>query len=38
MKPELQQRLQAAFPALTDDHFAYHATDLYIVALPGVYD
>jgi len=36
MKPDLQQRLQAAFPALTDDHFAYHATDLYVVALPGV--
>lgn len=38
MKPELQQRLQEAFPALTDDHFAYHATDLYVVALPGVHD
>ena len=36
MKPELQQRLQAAFPALTDDHFGYHETDLYVVALPGV--
>lgn len=36
MKPELQQRLQDAFPELTDDHFAYHETDLYVVALPGV--
>ena len=36
MKPELQQRLQAAFPALTDDQFSYHETDLYVVALPGV--
>ena len=35
MKPDLQQRLQAAFPALADDHFAYHGTDLYVVALPG---
>lgn len=34
--PELQQRLMAAFPELTTDHFAYHATDLYVVALPGV--
>lgn len=35
-KPPLQVELQAAIPALTDDHFAYHATDLYVVALPGV--
>lgn len=38
MKPDLQQRLQDAFPALTDGHFAYHATDLYVVAVPGVRD
>lgn len=35
-KPDLQQRLQTAFPALTDDHFAYHATDLYVVEIAGV--
>lgn len=35
-KPKLQEQLQAAFPALTDDHFAYHATDLYVVLVPGV--
>ena len=36
MKPELQQRLQAVFPDLTDDHFAYYATDLYICPVKGV--
>ena len=36
MKPELQQRLQDAFPELTDDHFAYHETYLYVVHLPRV--
>jgi hypothetical protein len=36
MKPKLQQDLQAAIPALTDNDFACHATDLYVVAHPGV--
>lgn len=35
MKPDLQLRLQSAFPALTDDHFAYHATDLYVRPIEG---
>ena len=35
-KPELQQRLMAAGFGLEDADFAYHATDLYVVAKPGV--
>jgi len=35
MKPELQAQLQEAL-ALTDADFAYHASDLYVVAKPGV--
>jgi hypothetical protein len=35
-KPELQQRLQAADLGLEDADFAYHATDLYVVAKAGV--
>jgi len=38
MKPKLQIELQTAFPALTDDHFSYHATDLYVVSLVGVWE
>lgn len=34
-KPELQQQLQDAL-GLTDDDFAYHATDLYVLDKPGV--
>lgn len=34
-KPELQQRLQSAL-GLPDDAFDYHATDLYVKALPQV--
>jgi len=34
-KPELQTRLQEAL-GLADDDFAYHATDLYVLAKPGV--
>lgn len=34
--PELQQRLVDANIGLTHADFAYHATDLYVVALPGV--
>lgn len=36
-KPELQQRLQEAL-GLEDGDFAYHATDLYVVAKAGVYE
>ena len=36
MKPELQQQLQAADLGLEDADFGYHATDLYVVAKPGV--
>lgn len=32
----LQARLMAAFPDLTEDDFAHHATDLYVVASPKV--
>lgn len=35
-KPELQTKLMAAIPALTDADFDYHASDLYVVAKPGV--
>lgn len=35
-KPSLQLQLQTAFPDLTDDHFAYHATDLYVCPVEGV--
>ena len=34
-KPELQQRMQDAL-GLEDADFAYHATDLYVVASPEV--
>lgn len=34
-KPELQQQLQDALN-LPDSAFAYHATDLYVLDLPGV--
>lgn len=34
-KPEIQQRLQAEL-GLEDGDFAYYATDLYVVAKPGV--
>ncbi len=34
-KPELQQQLQDALD-LPDSAFAYHATDLYVLDLPGV--
>jgi hypothetical protein len=34
-KPELQQRLQTAL-SLPDDALHYYATDLYVLALPGV--
>ena len=37
-KPSLQIALQNAIPELTNDHFAYHATDLYVVALTGVHE
>lgn len=36
-KPELQVRMQEAL-GLEDDDFAYHATDLYVVAKKGVYE
>ena len=34
-KPELQQQLQDAL-GLPDSAFAYHATNLYVLDLPGV--
>ena len=34
--PELQQRLMDAELGLVEDDFSYHATDLYVVAKPGV--
>lgn len=36
MKPKLQQELMAAIPSLTDNDFAYYATDLYVVQTPEV--
>lgn len=36
-KPEMQVKMQAEL-GLEDDDFAYHATDLYVVAKPGVLD
>ncbi len=36
-KPELQEKLQAAL-GLDDNDFAYHATDLYVVAKTGVWE
>ncbi|RLI52784.1 MAG: hypothetical protein DRO87_12650 [Candidatus Thorarchaeota archaeon] len=33
--PELQQQLMAADLGLEDGDFAYHASDLYVVAKPG---
>jgi hypothetical protein len=36
-KPELQTRLQEAL-GLADSDFAYHATDLYVLAKPGVHE
>lgn len=36
--PELQQQLMNAGLGLVPDDFAYHATDLYVVAKPGVWD
>jgi hypothetical protein len=35
MKPDLQEKLQAALD-LNDDDFGYHATDLYVLIKPGV--
>lgn len=35
-KPELQERLEAAGLGLGEGDFAYHATDLYVVAKSGV--
>ena len=35
-KPELEQQLRNAGLDLGDGDFAYHATDLYVVAKPGV--
>lgn len=32
----IKVRLQEQFPELTEDHFATHESDLYVVALPGV--
>ena len=29
--PELQRRIMEALPEYTQDHFAYHATDLYVI-------
>lgn len=34
--PELQQRLMDADLGLTDQDFGHHASDLYVVAKPGV--
>ncbi len=34
--PKLQAQLMEALPELEPDDFAYHATDLYVVALPQV--
>lgn len=36
-KPELQQRLQDAL-GLSDDDFGYHASDLYVLDKPGVWE
>jgi hypothetical protein len=34
--PELQQRLMDANLGLAESDFGYHATDLYVLAKPGV--
>lgn len=35
---KLEEQLRQAFPKLTNQDFGHHASDLYVVAYPGIWE